>query len=171
MKNVIFTLIGFIIITISSFSQSNKIEYPRFVTDSLGQVIVEMTIEQAQKLDNNSDLLSLFETLSLQLDNYDSICVKVINDKDIVIGEQKIEIGKLKESINNKDEEISNLQSQISDYIQREILYNQQISNKNDIIKEKDNQLRKIKTKTWLTGTIGGAIALGLLTALIVVTK
>ncbi len=172
MKNIILTLISIFFLSIPSFLQNTKIEYPRFSKDSTGQVIVEMTIEQAQKLDNNSDLLKLFEKLNLQLDNYDSVCVKVINDKDIVINEQKIEIKKLKDFVDNKDQQITVLQEKIADYILKEVLYNQELSNKDKIIKEKDKQLRGVKTKTWLTGTIGGAIIVGLLTTVIyLVTK
>ena len=47
-----------------SFAASGQIDYPKVETDSLGQKIVIMTIEQAQKLDNSSDLLVLFGKLS-----------------------------------------------------------------------------------------------------------
>ena len=84
---------------ISLFSYSQKIDYPKFDIDSLGQQVVVMTIEQAQALDNNSDLLLLFEKLNSQMADYDSVCVKVINDKDNVIVSQKMEISNLKKSL------------------------------------------------------------------------
>jgi hypothetical protein len=40
-----------------------KIEYPRY-TDSTDKKVVQMTIAQAMKLDNNTELLGLFEELS-----------------------------------------------------------------------------------------------------------
>ena len=56
MRSLLTLLVG-LFISINVFSQ--EIEYPRYQVDSLGQSVVVMTIEQAQTLDNNSDLLEL----------------------------------------------------------------------------------------------------------------
>jgi hypothetical protein len=108
---IILTLLTFLIISITSFSQ---IDYPRFDIDSMGQKVVVMTIEQAQILNNKAQLLSLLEQLDVQINNYDSICIKVINEKEIVIAKQDIQINNLKELANNKDQQIENLQEQIA---------------------------------------------------------
>ena len=102
MKKFLTLIIG-MILSLSAYSQysQTKIEYPRYEVDSLGQKVLVMTIEQAQSLDNSTDLLVLFQKLNAQMSDYDSVCVKVINDKDKVIASQKMEIAKLKESINN----------------------------------------------------------------------
>ena len=39
------------------FSQVAQIQYPKFEIDSLGQKVVVMTIPQAMKLNNNSNIL------------------------------------------------------------------------------------------------------------------
>jgi len=56
MKKFILTLM----ISLSSLlSFSQTIDYPRIETDSLGNKVVVMTIEQAQKIDNNFEILNL----------------------------------------------------------------------------------------------------------------
>lgn len=159
MKNLIILLFG-LIISVNSFSQ---IDYPRYEVDSLGQKVVVMTIEQAQKLDNNSELLELFEQLNTQIGNYDSVCVQTINDKNIVISEQKVLIDQLKSSLDTKDTAITNLQNQVLKYQENEILFNRQITNLNNQIKLKDDKIKDQKTKMIIGGSISGVSIIGLI--------
>lgn len=152
-----------ILISLFSFSQ----DYPRHEIDSTGKAIVIMTLEQAQDLDNKAELLLLFEELNTGLLDYDSICIKVINDKDIVIAKQDLEIKKLKELSVNKDEQIENLQSQILDYKRQEVLSSELVNNKNLEIKEHKNKIKKLKTKMVIGGGIGGLAIIGLIVLLI----
>lgn len=159
MKNLIILLFG-LIISVNSFSQ---IDYPRYEVDSLGQKVVVMTIEQAQKLDNNSELLELFEQLNTQIGNYDSVCVQTINDKNIVISEQKVLIDQLKSSLDTKDTAITNLQNQVLKYQENEILFNRQITNLNNQIKLKDDKIKDQKIKMIVGGSISGVSIIGLI--------
>jgi len=127
MKSLLTLLVG-LLISINVLSQ--EIEYPRYELDSLGQSVVVMTIEQAQKLDNNSDLLQLFEQLNVQIGSYDSVCVKAVNDKNILISEQKVLIEQLNTSIDTKDTTIETLQKQVTEYQLREVMFNDQLINK-----------------------------------------
>jgi uncharacterized protein (DUF3084 family) len=128
-----------------------------------------MTIPQAMRLDNNSELLGLFEKLNSQLGEYDSVCVRVITDKEKVIAVQKLEITKLKESLNNKDVQIKNLQNQISKYIITIGILEQEVENRNSVISEKDLQIRGLKTKMIFGGIGGGTIIIGLILGLILI--
>ena len=159
MKNLLILLFG-LIISVNSFSQ---IDYPRYEVDSLGQKIVVMTIEQAQKLDNNSELLELFEQLNTQIGNYDSVCVQTINDKNRVISEQKVLIEQLKSSLDTKDTAITNLQNQVLKYQENEILFNTQITNLNDQIRIKDDKIKDQKIKMIVGGSISGVSIIGLI--------
>lgn len=161
-----YILILFLLLTINSFSQ---IDYPKYSVDSLGQNVIVMTIPQAMRLDNNSELLSLFEKLNSQLGEYDSVCVRVITDKEKVIAVQKLEITKLKESLNNKDVQIKNLQNQISKYIITIGILEQEVENRNSVISEKDLQIRGLKTKMIFGGIGGGTIIIGLILGLILI--
>ncbi len=161
-----YILILFLLLTINSFSQ---IDYPKYSVDSLGQTVIVMTLPQAMRLDNNSELLGLFEKLNSQLGEYDSVCVRVITDKEKVIAVQKLEITKLKESLNNKDVQIKNLQNQISKYIITIGILEQEVENRNSVISEKDLQIRGLKTKMIFGGIGGGTIIIGLILGLILI--
>ena len=157
----------FIVTLFSSSVSAQTIDYPRYEVDSLGQKVVVMTIEQAMKLDNNSELLTLFEKLNSQLGEYDSICIKVINDKEKVISIQTVEISKLKESLNIKDEQIASLQYRIAEYIVNIGILQDQVKNREDVISEKDKQIRGLKIKMMVTGIGGGAAIIGAILGLI----
>jgi len=164
MKKIL-TLLTFLIISISSFSQ---IDYPRYDIDSLGQKVVVMTIEQAQILNNKAQLLALFEQLDAQINDYDSVCIKVINDKEIVIAKQDIQINNLKDLVNNKDQQIENLQEQIANYRLKEVIWAKEIENKDKEINLHLDKIRKQRNRMILGGSIGGAVIVGLITLIIV---
>jgi predicted RNase H-like nuclease (RuvC/YqgF family) len=147
----------------------SQIDYPIYQIDSLGQTVVVMTIEQAQKLDNNSELLSLFEKLNSQILNYDSVCIKAINEKEYVVTTQKIEISKLKESINIKDQKIVTLQKEIIEYKKKIDLLEDQLLNRNDLIKVKDEEIGRLKIKMAIGGSASGLAIIGLIIGLILI--
>ena len=164
----------FILVTIAMFMSlfvysQTTIDYPRYEVDSLGQKVVVMTIQQAQTLDNNSELLSLFEKLNSQMVDYDSVCVKVINDKDNVIASQKMEISNLKKTIDNKDQQIVALQSEISGYLKKILILEEQVNNRQSVIDQKDKQIRRMKTKMIVGGVGGGLAIIGLILGFVLV--
>jgi hypothetical protein len=165
MKKFLLLIVG-LVLSLSAYSQT-KIDYPKFETDLNGQQVLVMTIEQAQALDNSTDLLVLLEKQSTQIGTYDSICVKVINDKDQVIASQKMEIAKLKESINNKDQQIKALQGEIASYLKKILILEEEVTNRQKVIDEKNLQLRKMKTKMVAGGLGGGVAIIGLIVGLL----
>ena len=167
MKKFLSLIVG-LVLSLSAYSQA-KIDYPKFETDSNGQQVIVMTIEQAQSLDNSTDLLALLEKQSTQIGSYDSICVKVINDKEQVIASQKMEIAKLKESLNNKDQQIKALQGEVAAYLKKILLLEEQVANRQQVIDEKNLQIRKMKTKMVFGGIGGGVAIIGLVLGLLLV--
>lgn len=144
----------------SVFSQVTKeIKYPRFEVDSLGKKVVIMTIPQAMKLNNNSNLLEKFEKLSGEMKDYETICVKVINDKDIVISKLDITINKLENQALIKEDKINSLQNEVSNWMQKNRVLETQIKNRQDIIHEKNKQISNMKVKMYVGG-IGGSLAI-----------
>ena len=170
MKKFLTLIIG-VILSLSAYSQYSqpKIDYPRFEIDSLGQQVLVMTIEQAQNLDNGTDLLVLLQKQNTQMGQYDSVCVKVINDKEQVIASQKMEIAKLKESINNKDLQIKALQGEVVSYLKKILILEDQVNNRQQVIDEKNLQLRKMKTKMIFGGLGGGVAIIGLILGLLLI--
>jgi len=170
MKKFLSLIVG-LVLSLSAYSQYSqaKIDYPKFETDSNGQQVVVMTIEQAQSLDNGTDLLALLEKQSTQMGSYDSVCVKVINDKEQVIASQKMEIAKLKESLNNKDQQISALQGEVAAYLKKILILEEQVVNRQQVIDEKNLQIRKMKTKMVIGGLGGGVAIIGLVLGLLMI--
>lgn len=169
MKKFLSLIFG-LVLSLSAYSQYSqpKIDYPKFETDSNGQQVIVMTIEQAQSLDNSTDLLALLEKQSTQMGSYDSVCVKVINDKEQVIASQKMEIAKLKESLNNKDQQITALQGEVASYLKKILILESEVANRQKVIDEKNLQIRGLKTKMIFGGVGGGVAIIGLILGLVV---
>jgi uncharacterized protein (DUF3084 family) len=146
------------------FSQvTPEIKYPRFEKDSLGQKVIIMTIPQAMKLNNNSNILEKFEQLQAEMKDYENICVKVINEKDEVIAKLDVVITKQDGQLVVKDEKIKALQGEILAWMEKTGALEKQLANRQQVIDEKDKQLRKLKTKMVITGIGGSIVVVGLI--------
>ena len=111
--------------------------------------------------------MELFEQLNVQIGSYDSVCVKAVNDKNIVISEQKVLIDQLNTNIETKDTTIETLQKQVTEYQLREVMFNKQLTNLKDQIDLKDKIIRKQKVKMIVGGSIGGVTIVGLIVAIL----
>lgn len=160
--------IAILILTLFNISMYSQVEkYPRIEKDSLGQEIVVMTIKQAMILDNNSDLLKLYEQLGVDVNNYDNSCIKVIDGQNKVISTLNLNLNNLKDQILIKDEKIKTLQSKVTDYIMKVSILDKQALLNDSILNEKNKQLRSLKTKMVIGGVGTGAIIVGLVVLLI----
>jgi hypothetical protein len=148
----------------SVFSQvTPEIKYPRFETDSLGKKVIVMTIPQAMKLNNNSDLLEKFEAQDIKMKEYENLCVKVISEKDVVIAKLNLTVSKQEGQLLVKDEKIESLQSEILGWMKRNSILEKQLANRQGVIDEKDKQLGRLKTKMIIGGSIGSLAIIGLI--------
>lgn len=148
----------------SVFSQvTPEIKYPRFETDSLGRKVIVMTIPQAMKLNNNSDLLEKFEAQDIKMKEYENLCVKVISEKDVIIAKLNLTVSKQEGQLLIKDEKIESLQSEILGWIKRNNILEKQLSNRQGVIDEKDKQLGRLKTKMIIGGGLGSLAIIGLI--------
>lgn len=163
MKKICILLLS--LFSISIYSQVEK--YPRMEKDSLGQEVVIMTIKQAMKLDNNSDLLKLYEQLGVDVNNYESSCIKVIDGQNKIISTLNLNLNNLKEQVLIKDDKIKTLQNTITDYIMKISILDKQALLNDSILNEKNKQLRNLKTKMVIGGVGTGAIIVGLVVLLI----
>ena len=159
----LFTILMTLIFT-TMFSQvTQQIKYPRFEKDSLGQKVIIMTIPQAMKLNNNSNILEKFEKLQAEMQDYENICVKVINEKDEVIAKLDVIITKQDQQLLTKDDKIKALQGEIVAWMEKNKVLEAQLANRQQVIDEKDKQLRRLKTKMVVTGIGGSVVIVGLL--------
>lgn len=164
MKKLIFIIMT-LMISLSTFAQNGL--YPKIEKDSLGNSVIIMTIKQAMVLDNNSDLLKLYEQLGVDVENYDNSCLKVIDQQGKLISILNIDIATLKSRIDVKDEKIITLQSEVADYVIKNNILNEMVNNRQALVGERDKQITKLKTKLIIGGIGGGAIIIGLITLLI----
>ncbi len=146
------------------FSQvTTEIKYPKFEVDSLGQKVIVMTIPQAMKLNNNSDLLKKFEAQDIKIKEYETLCVKVISEKDDVITKLNLTIGKQDGQLLVKDDKIKSLQNEILGWMERNKVLESQLVNRSEIIDEKNKQLVRLKTKMIIGGSIGSIVIITLI--------
>jgi predicted nucleic acid-binding Zn-ribbon protein len=145
------------------FSQvTQEIKYPRFEKDSLGQKVVIMTIPQAMKLNNNSNILGKFEQLQAEMQDYENMCIKVVNEKDEVIVKLNVVITKQDQQLIIKDDKIKALQEEIIEWMQKTGALEKQLANRQEVIDEKDKQLSRLKTKMVVGGIGGSVVIIGL---------
>lgn len=177
MKNIL--LILFMFFSISAFSQQipniasitdtstvDSLSYPMINIDSLGNKIVILTLEQAKKIDNKLDLLELIRLSNNLSEDIDSVCVRVINEKNQVIADQDIQISKLDLLVSNKDEQIENLKRQISNQLLTIGTFQDELNNKDQEIQLHLDRISDLEKKT-LWGGIGGGIVITILTTLL----
>ena len=163
MKNIFIILMT--LVMTSAFSQMETvpaIKYPKFEIDSLGQKVIVMTIPQAMKLNNNSDLLEKFEAQDIKMKEYETLCVKVISEKDDVIAKLNVTIGHQDGQLLVKDEKIKSLQGEILGWMERNKILEGQLANRQKVIDEKDKQLGRLKTKMFIGGGLGSLALIGL---------
>ena len=79
-----------------------------------------------------------------------------------------MEIKKLKESLVNKDEQIVSLQGEVSAYLKKIFILEAEVDNRQQIIDEKNLQIRKMKTKMIFGGIGGGVAIIGLILGLVI---
>ena len=154
----LFTILTMLIFT-TMFSQvTPEIKYPRFEKDSLGQKVVIMTIPQAMKLNNNSNILGKFEQLQAEMQDYENMCIKVVNEKDEVIVKLNVVITKQDQQLIIKDDKIKALQEEIIGWMKKTGALEKQLANRQEVIDEKDKQISKMKFKMVVGGIGGGTI-------------
>ena len=159
----LFTILMTLIFT-TMFSQvTQEIKYPRFEKDSLGQKVIVMTIPQAMKLNNTSNILEKFEKLQAEMKDYEDMCIKVVNEKDEVIARLDVTITKLDQQIIVKDDKIKALQGEILAWMEKNHVLEKQLANRQQVIDEKDKQLSRLKTKMVVGGIGGSVVIVGLL--------
>lgn len=147
-----------------TFSQvTPEIKYPKFEVDSLGQKVIVMTIPQAMKLNNNSDLLNKFEAQGIKMKEYETLCVRVISEKDVVIAKLNATIVMQEGQLSEKDMKIKALQGEILGWMERNKVLESQLANRNQIIDEKNKQLSTLKTKMIIGGGLGSLSLIGII--------
>lgn len=151
--------IAFILLSIFAFSQN--IEYPRIETDSLGRKVVIMTIEQAQKIDNNFEILDLVTKQGSECDSLNTFYLSVIDKQGKQVGLLELSVKSLKEQIKDKDTQITNLQTQLSNETNNVSLCDEQKVLKDKEIKLLKDDIKKQKIQKVIGFIVGGVGIIG----------
>jgi hypothetical protein len=160
-------ILSIILITISFFANSQSTDLPQYLIEGGDTIGIIISVEQAQSLDNDAELLSLFKQLRMDCDNLDSYYLQVINSLDQKMGLLEI---KNKELYNQSVEKISlieNLNKQIENCEQNKDLCDDQISIKNEEVKTLKGEIRRQKIRKFIS--IGGNVVLAVITTLLII--
>ena len=158
-------LLLFLTFGFKSFSQG---EFPKYSTDSAtGQKVVEFTIQQAQRVDNDLDLLAVMEKMQLGCDTVVKTYKIVVTDLGHVIAIQDVKINELDSLNTDNNKIISNLNDQIKKYIDDQIKSGELLKNKDSEIGIKDKQILTLKIHKIAGYTIAGGIGAAVLAGLI----
>jgi uncharacterized protein (DUF3084 family) len=144
------------------FQAFSQAEYPKIEKDPKGQTVVVMTLEQAQELDNATDLLALLEVANTKIADLDTLFIRVVADRDSVIHEQGLQIELLKNQVMIKESEIQSLLAELRAKDETIKNLDKQIANLLEQNAEKDKVIKALKVKSFLKSSIGGVIILAL---------
>lgn len=170
MKTLLLSL--FMMITLSSYAQMDvtpKIEYPSYYVNNNGDTLgILISVEQAQKVDNDLELLGLLKNMKFKSDSALSSYIIVVDKYENRIAILDAKISTLDSINSDRKEMINNLNKQIFNFKSQIDIADNQIRLNNDIIKNKDKRIRRLQVQK-IFGFIGSgaffvasAILLGL---------
>ena len=160
-------LLSLILITISFFANSQSTELPQYLIEGGDTIGIIISVEQAQALDNDDELLALFKQLRMDCDNLDSYYLQVINSLDQKMGLLEIKNKELYNQSVEKMSLIENLNKQIENCEQNKDLCDDQISIKNEEVKTLKGEIRRQKIRKFIS--IGGNVVLAVITTLLII--
>lgn len=140
--------------------------FPSYFIDSSGHKAgVVLTIEQAQKVDNDYDILELLEKQQLGCDTTIKTYQILVKHQDELVAALTLDISQKDSLLKGKDALVEELKAQIQVYIKDKILCGDLVSNKDTEISMLKKQVFKLKTQK-IVGFVGlgtfGGVAVGL---------
>jgi uncharacterized protein YihD (DUF1040 family) len=153
MKKIFITLLIFLSY-LTCIGQNTK-SFPQYYILEGDTVGIILSIEQAQKIDNDIEILKLLQTLSIECDSLDTYYIKIINGLEDVIVIYELKIQNLTEQSELKNQEIIKLKELISLREKQLILSDNQKKNDSLIINGLKKDITKLKTKNVVTLTTG----------------
>ena len=157
MKKFLFISI-FTFLNLVSFAQSNFPKYYIERGDTLGLII---SIEQAQKIDNDLEILDLLQKRGIRCDSVIKKYLIVVDSLERQIALLELKTKNLESSIESENLMINNLKLQIENWKRDLLLCNQQLELKQNIISNKDLVIKNLKLQRKLT-IVGGVLGTGI---------
>ena len=157
-------LLTIIILTLFSFSSYSQ-EYPRIELNQRGEKVVVFSLSQAQKIDNDLEILALIEKSKIQCDSLNISYVRIIDSQSKQITFQDRSISELKAQLKDKDRQMENLAEQIKNIEESNKICEEQKCIKDKQIDGLKRDLKKEKIKKWIAG--GAGLLVGILAVLV----
>jgi len=163
MRYILTNLTFLLLISLYAKGQAN--EYPKYSTDSSGnKKYILFTIEEAQQIDNDEQLLKLYRIVHKSADSLVDAYIAVVNNADSVIALLQLKTKELDNVRSSQNSLIMNLQAQIADYKKNVEDADKQLKLKDEVIGIKDKQIKKQKRLKLLGFGVG---AVGIIVAVI----
>jgi len=160
-------ILSSILIMISIFANSQSLELPRYLIENGDTLGIVISIEQAQSLDNDAELLKLFKQLRIDCDNLDVYYLEVVNALDQKISLLEIKNKELINQSGEKDKLIIKLNNQIKNYESDKKLSDKQSSIKDEEIKTLKKEISRQKFRKFIS--ISGNIILATITTILII--
>lgn len=151
MKKFILTFV-LLISSIFLFAQ----DYPYISVDSCGRKTVTMTIEQAQKIDNNLEILKLLKIQTSNCDSVVSAYIVVVDEYKNKIGLLELNVETLVSKSNSMDSTFAILKKEFDNVKMSDSLCDLAMIKKDIIISDKDEEIKQLKIQRFVgfaTGT------------------
>jgi polyphosphate kinase len=152
---------------ISFFAKSQTDDLPRYLIQNGDTVGVVISVEQAQALDNDAELLELFKKLRINCDNLDAHYVEVINAQNDQIALLKVNTKELQGQGVALNNQIESLKEQVQNSEKNNKLCDELILNKEKEIKILKKEIFRQKVKKIISVT-GNVILVAVTTILII---
>lgn len=164
MKNLLLT---FLLIFCSFVVKSENTDLPKYYVENGDTIGIILSIEQAQSLDNDAELLSLFKKMKINCDSLEVGYIKIINKLGEKIGILEVQKKDLIKQGEEKDKLINNLENSLNYCEQMNRLCQQELSNKDSEIKILRKELLKQKLKKFISFG-GNTVAILVITWLLI---
>ena len=150
-----------VLISFLSYSQ----EYPKIELNQKGEKVVVFTLSQAQKIDNDLEILSLLEKSKIQCDSLSLSYIRIVDEQNHQIVLLEKNVSELNLQVRDKDSQIDNLSTQVKNLEESNKICEEQKCIKDKQMDGLKRDLKKEKIKKWLFG--GAGLAVGILAILI----
>jgi uncharacterized coiled-coil protein SlyX len=168
MKHLLTLLVGLILSvsvmaqqTTLSVDSTKTIDYPSFYIvggDTLGIII---SIEQAQSLDNDLELYSLFEKMKISCDSTIKAYVVVVNEYSNQVAILETKVKSLETTNKAKDAQIKELNGQIVNYKLDLEKAGKQLKLKSKIISNQEKRITGLKLQRTAYSVGAGIVGVG----------
>jgi predicted RNase H-like nuclease (RuvC/YqgF family) len=156
-----------IIILFTLKSQVVAQDFPKLYVVNGDTIGVIFSIQQAQKIDNDYELLRLLKQAKAMSDKTDSAYIVIVDNFGKQVAEYKLKVSTLESLVSTQNEQIKNLKDQIEKYQRDSFLANEQSLRKDTIINNNKKEIRKLKTQKFLGFTFSGGL-IGIIILLLV---